>query len=291
MDRVEGTRMYGLRHCVIVAVRRISSRRSIMVGRRSLIGLALALLCGMVSLPLAEADSPPGKDLARAERHWENGSKAYAARNWEAAAQAFRELCEQHPQSPRTSVAYFYLGESYLQLKQPEKSHECYEKFLQQLPRHAFAKQAMFRRGEVAYLSGDHPGAQKSLHDFLAAYPKDGLAAFATVYLGEIELAAGRYGSALAWLTRAQEEFPSGPLATDCRFGSARANEEMKRYGEAELIYRSRLSTWHGPICAAALCRCGLKFCPACVALSLERIPARSPILARSQRNCASALG
>ena len=159
--------------------------------------------------------------MARAERLWQEGSKAYSDQDWSKAATSLRELCERHESSPRADLAYFYLGESLLQSKRPEQARTCYDRFLEKKPRHHFSKQAQFRRGERAYLSGDHEAAGKTLQAFLDEHANDSLAGFATVYLGEMEMAAGRHEAALTWFTRAIEQFPQGPLVADCRFGTA----------------------------------------------------------------------
>lgn len=222
--------MYGLRHGAFVNIPLASASRNLLLVAWMLVAFAHGLLSGTAVLR--------AEDMANAERLWQEGSKAYSDQDWSKAATSLRELCERHESSPRAALGCFYLGESLLQSKQPEQARAYYDRFLEKKPRHQFAKQAQFRSGECAYLSGDHEVAGKRLQAFLVEYPKDSLAGFATVYLGEMEMAAGRHDAALTWFTRANEQFPQGPLVADCRFGAARAHEERKHFGEAEAIYR-----------------------------------------------------
>ena len=144
--------MYGLRHGAFVNISFSGSSRNWLFVASILALFSHGIMFGTTMLR--------AEDTARSERLWQEGSKAYSDQDWSKAAASLLELCERHESSPRASLAYFYLGESLLQSKRPEQARTYYDRFLEKKPRHHFSKQAQFRSGECAYLSGDHEAAR-----------------------------------------------------------------------------------------------------------------------------------
>jgi TolA-binding protein len=114
----------------------------------------------------------------------------YAAQRWQLAVDEFRALIKQHPDDANGIKAHFFLGEALVQLG---KYNEATGEFQQVLARDAngpLARQAAFRSGETAYLSGQGETARRALEAFRAKYPDDKLNDRVVAYLDEIELSA-----------------------------------------------------------------------------------------------------
>ena len=79
--------MYGLRHGAFVNISFSGSSRNWLFVALILALFSHGLMFGTTMLR--------AEDMARAERLWQEGSKAYSDQDWSKAATSLRELCEQ----------------------------------------------------------------------------------------------------------------------------------------------------------------------------------------------------
>ena len=95
----------------------------------------------------------------------------YALKRWNLAADSFAQLLKEHPESPRTSEAVYYLGESLLMQGQLAAAEVQYRRYLQREPEGRLAKSALFRAGEALYLTGKYAPAKADLERSTPALP------------------------------------------------------------------------------------------------------------------------
>ena len=115
-----------------------------------------------------------------------------------------------------------------------DEARRQFQSYTSREPKGKYARAAMFRSGEAAYLAGDFETAKPDLVRFLAKYPGDRLNAFVLPYLGDIALAGGDAAAAVGYFRDGLKQFPEGRLQDDCRIGLATG------VGEAEPDGRGR---------------------------------------------------
>ncbi len=161
----------------------------------------------------------------------------YARKLWKLAAEEFETFLEQYPEHPRAGQSVFFLAEALMQSGATEQAEARFRQYLQREPDGQYAGPALFRAGESAYVQGKAAAARSDLQRFVARHPDDKLNAFALHYLGDLAMAEGEFQTAASFFRDGLKRFPEGPLAVDCRFGLARALEQLDRPEEAEQLY------------------------------------------------------
>jgi TolA-binding protein len=197
---------------------------------------AVALLQAATAIALAEV----GDDgFAAAAGH-------YSARRWELAAEEFTKFLADHPQHAKYTKAAFFLGEALVQLGKFDEALGRFSVVLDLEPKGRYARQALFRAGECAFMAAKDDDARRSLTRFREQYRDDALCAYALQYLGELCLRAGDAGAAEEHYQVAIDQFPDGPTADDCRLGLAQAELALEQFDKAtetlqSLLKRERL--------------------------------------------------
>ncbi len=212
--------MYWLRHCA---------------------NFSVCGLCGIAFL-IAVPQPVRASDVESAERAFRAASAHYAAGRWVAAAKGFQKLCEPGRSGPHVTTAIYFLAESLLQSEQPGQARPWFEKYLALEPRSVHSKQALFRIGETAYLSGDQDVAYERLQSFVSRHRTDSLAAIALTYLGEIDLARGKPDDAEKRYEECLRQFPHSNIRNECRLGWARVLEERRDFSAAEALLEQALA-------------------------------------------------
>ena len=184
----------------------------------------------------------------------------YAARRWDLAVEQFTAFVNDYPEHEQVGEATFYLGETYIQLGRFSEARAHFQEVLAEEPQGRFARQALFRSGEAAYLNSEAELATTDLELFLEKYVEDELCKFALPYLGELAAVKEDMQAAQQHFSDALRRFPEGPLKSDCQLGLAKALEHQDRLIEAERLYRKLAEDVEGPLADRALYQLGMLY-------------------------------
>lgn len=191
----------------------------------------MALLLGaLAKVSATRADAPDDQFAGAAE--------LYNQQRWDDACQAFGKWIGTNADHRRASAARFYYGEALAQLGRSREASEQFSEMLKRDPQGNHARQALFRRAEIAYLARDEEAAKRDLEQFRDKYPDDALNAYVLVDLGQIELHAGHVAEAQKLLERALDKYPDGPLAEECQLALARIWEQQGEHDKAQAVYQ-----------------------------------------------------
>lgn len=196
-------------------------------------------------LPAAVAAAPGDDQYAVAAGH-------YARGQWQMAADEFRTLLREYREHPRAGVAPFYLGEALVQLGQFDEAHAAFADFTRQNAASPHYKQALFRLGETSYLAGRGDAAKDELARFAQLHPDDPLNAYVAVYLGDLATDSQDWEAARQHYQRSLDRFAQGSLADECRFGLARALENLNESAAAQRLYAEIAAKQSGDLAAEA---------------------------------------
>lgn len=221
----------------------------------------------------------------------------YARGQWQLAAEAFAAFVAKHPEHRRGSQALFYRAEALVQLNDLSAAREVFQTYLERAPQDGYTVQARFRAAEAAMLLGDRDPAIKELEGLVDEFPEEKLLAFALPYLGDMTLAQGHPATAQQFYQRALKQFPSGPLADDCRLGLARAAIKQRQFAMARPLLTELAERDGGALADdAQLELAQLEYgagddeaCGAACALLVKRFPT-SPLVSKAHRTHAWSL-
>jgi TolA-binding protein len=162
----------------------------------------------------------------------------YSQRQWQAACDDFAKLLATAPDDARATQVRFHYGEGLVQLKRYADARAQFDAVLERDPAGKFARQALYRSGEAAYLAGDRSKAQRQLQTFFQQHPDDPLNAFALCYLGRLELDERQPQAAQRHFAAAVARFPQSALVDQCQWGLAEAQAQQKHLDEAYRTYK-----------------------------------------------------
>jgi TolA-binding protein len=212
------------------------------------------LVCAFSALVLC----PPITHADEADDQYAVAAEHYRQERWQLAVDEFTALIEKHADHKTRGEAEFFLAESQVQLGEFTKAAEHYRAYLDREPQGRYAKSALFRGGESAYLGGEGDAAAKQLSAFLEVHRNDELAAYALPYLGRIALDANKLEEAEKHFRATLDEFPSGPLTDEARFGLARTHEQQGKHAAAADGFAALAARKDCPIADVAQFRLGL---------------------------------
>ena len=195
---------------------------------RALAGIiALGTIAGMtVALRADEADD-----------QFAVAAGNYDRQQWKLADVEFQAFLQKYPKDRRANQCVFFLGEVQLQLGKLNEAREQFQKYATLEPNGKYARAALFRSSEAAYLAGNYAAAKPGLESFFAKYPDNRLGAFVLPYLGDIALTNNDLPAAAGYFRKGLTQFPEGRMQDDCRFGLGRALEKQNQTEEAERLY------------------------------------------------------
>jgi TolA-binding protein len=132
---------------------------------------------GMGAAALAARSAPMATQVERlhagtssADDLFSGAATAYAAGQFETAAQGFGAFLAQHGGDPRAADARFFLASAYLAGKRFPEARAEYDTFLRQHPDHRRAPAALYRQAEARLGAGD-PAACEALRSALDRHP------------------------------------------------------------------------------------------------------------------------
>jgi TolA-binding protein len=143
----------------------------------------------MVFLAIALALMVRPARAGEAEDQYAVAAGHYAAQRWQLAVDEFRALVKDHPDDANSVKEHFFLGEALVQVGKNDEAAAEFKQVLARDPNGPFARQALFRAGETAFLAGQREAARRALQDFRSKYPDDKLAANARSFLDQIQIA------------------------------------------------------------------------------------------------------
>lgn len=193
----------------------------------------------------------PRAEGGPAENQFKVAAAHYKNNRWQLAVDEFEIFLKQHPEHALRGEAIFRIAESLTQLADYVQADAFYRQYLEQLPPHGtssnYAAKAEFRRGELAYFSGQAELAMDRLQQFREHFPQDPHNQYALLYLGDLGLATEDAVLAQKWFAQLLAEFSNGPLEPEAQFGLARALESLGHQEEAVAKYQE-LVEQNGPV-------------------------------------------
>jgi TolA-binding protein len=200
----------------------------------------LAIGLGLALAPVVRADE--------AEDDYTVAAVQYQRKQWKFAAEGFEVFLKRHPDHARANQSRFFLAETLLQLGRIEEATARFKEYLDRDSTGQYARPALFRWGESAYLLGKNEQAKPLLEQFLAKYPDDKLDAYVLPYLGNLALGAKDVAGAERYFRQGLKQYPRGHLQDDCRFGLAEALERQGNRDEAERLYLAVAAKTSSPL-------------------------------------------
>jgi len=155
----------------------------------------------------------------------------YAAGRWQRSVEGFATFLERYPSHNQALSARFHQAEALVQLARYEQAGGAFSRLLQEDPAGPFAGRALYRAGELAYLTGRREDGYRLLTEFHSRFADDALNARVVVYLGDICLARDEWAEARRWYELAQQRYPDGPLSDHVALELGRI---LTRAGEPE---------------------------------------------------------
>jgi cellulose synthase operon protein C len=165
----------------------------------------------------------------------------YERGQWAESAQSLEAFVLNFPEAAQTKIAYYFLGESHLQLDQLTEARSAYQTFVLENQGHPLHERAVFRVAEIMHRT-DNPHTSRMLDAFLAAFPKSEWREYALLYSGSRALAKGEHAVALKTFENALQEFPLGQLSSEFRFGLASSMLETGEIAEATRFFEMLLN-------------------------------------------------
>jgi tol-pal system protein YbgF len=132
--------------------------------------LAAASNSPSVSDPVAAQPLERGADMAATL--YNSGTKAFSDRKYQDAVKIFQDFVSNYPKNKLTSNAYFWLGESYYQLKNYNGAILAYQQIIEKFSGSNKVQPAMFKQGVSMYQKGQQDAGKIRLNELIAKYPK-----------------------------------------------------------------------------------------------------------------------
>jgi tol-pal system protein YbgF len=111
-----------------------------------------------------------GADLA--STLYNSGTKAFSERNYQDAVKIFQDFVKVYPKNRLTGNAYFWLGESYYQLKNYNGAILAYQQIIENFSGSNKLQSALFKQGVCMYQKGQQEAGKVRLNELIAKYPK-----------------------------------------------------------------------------------------------------------------------
>jgi TolA-binding protein len=144
--------------------------------------------------------NPVTGSIARAflgdEAQYKVGLYRYQTGDYRGAIEAFASLHRQYPQSVYRGSAYYWEGESYEQLGQPELALAALRQVIQSFPGERLRDYALLSAATIHLRQQQPAEAVPLLRELLTQYPSSPIADQGRLYLGEALFRAGRYAEA-----------------------------------------------------------------------------------------------
>ena len=198
---------------------------------------------------------------AHAKEASSSAAQLYKSGQWQQAVAEFDRLAKMElPGATGRLTAQLYAGECLVQLGKYAEARQRYEAVQQQAPPTRLAAQALFRLGEVAWLSNETTEARTLLQSFVEKYPQHDSAGYARDYLQQLQQRvasqenfevldeavgwerSGRHDAALAAYHRLLQQPLGKQVRGETLRRAARLHERLSQSREALQLYREFLT-------------------------------------------------
>jgi TolA-binding protein len=169
------------------------------------------------------------------------GEAAYLMNDLGSARQALERFVDAYPNHPQQQVAWPYLGFTRFELGELEAAEKALSQTISRYPKSPLAERARYTLARVFAAKGDTDRAIELLRE-LASQPNSDWFDRARVQIGQVQLSAKRYESALATFNELERSLPAGAQLADVRLRRAEALLGLNRANEAEPALRGLLS-------------------------------------------------
>ncbi len=119
--------------------------------------------------PVASSSTPA---KGSAEEFYKQGFDAFQKGSYDNAIQIFTQFVKQNPDSPLAPNAYYWMGESYMNVKNYEKAIVQFQEVIDKFPKSEKAGRAMVRQAEAFGILGDKKSSTTLLKRVIELFPK-----------------------------------------------------------------------------------------------------------------------
>lgn len=119
---------------------------------------------------MTSSSSTPAK--GGAEEFYKQGFDAFQKGSYDNAIQIFTQFVKQNPDSPLAPNAYYWMGESYMNVKNYEKAIVQFQEVIDKFPKSEKAGRAMVRQAEAFGILGDKKSSTTLLKRVIELFPK-----------------------------------------------------------------------------------------------------------------------
>jgi tol-pal system protein YbgF len=118
----------------------------------------------------ATTSAPPPK--LNPQESYRLGFDAYQKGSYDDAIQVFSQFLKQNPEDTLAPNAFFWMAESFMNLKEYEKAIVQYQELLDKFPKSDKTGRAMLRQGEAFAALGDKKSSTTLMKRIVELYPK-----------------------------------------------------------------------------------------------------------------------
>ncbi|MCS7303774.1 MAG: tetratricopeptide repeat protein [Thermoguttaceae bacterium] len=142
--------------------------------------------------------------------------------------------------------AYYVLGASLLELKQPAQAIQALQNALQTDPQWRQADETLLCLAHAYWMADKRTEAKQTLQKFLQDFPKSRLLDRAHYWLAEYLYAEKDYPAAVAQYQKVLDQWAEGPMASVALYGLGWARLMAAQYPEAEAAFNQFLEKYSG---------------------------------------------
>ncbi|MEM8944725.1 MAG: tetratricopeptide repeat protein [Planctomycetota bacterium] len=196
------------------------------------------------------------------ETEFANATRLYQNGQWQPAADAFDAVAQQLDQNdPKRLEAQLYTGECLMRVGQYAQARQRYQLVRHRAPTKLLESQALFRLGEVAWLSNEINEATELLNTYIETYPDGRSLAYAQNYVKQINEQKAkkaryevldeavryereaRFDEALvAYASLLRQETVGGEVRSETLRRAARLHERLAQRDDAVALYKQFLT-------------------------------------------------
>lgn len=201
---------------------------------------ALPIALATIVITMAVTSEPLRADPAQDQ--YAVAAGLYSQQRWDSAAEEFLAYLDDYGDHPKHSQGIFFLGEIRMQQGLHKQARSRFLEYLAAEPQGRFARPALFRAGEAAYLAHDPKAARPDLEKFSARFSEDPLNAFVLLYLGNMARDDGDPQIAETHYRQSLADFPQGKPRDECRLALAQALRNQGNHQQAQRLYMALAS-------------------------------------------------
>jgi TolA-binding protein len=190
-----------------------------------------------VSSPGCLFGNPVTGSIAKAflgdEAQYNVGLYRYQNGDYQGAVEAFTRLQQEYPQSSLGGAAYYWQGESYVQLGQLDNARRALQQVIVSFPGERLRDYALLSVADVHLRQQRPADAIPPLQELLDRYPSSPIAMQARSYLGDALFRAGRYGEAAQVYAQLSKAGHNESYRAHAVFWQAESSFQLRAFDQA----------------------------------------------------------